>query len=69
MAIHNNGLICVLASDEAQAFQHHGAVPPWTDHRHISKSKAEALITEGTTMLNDEGNYIRLQLAAGWARA
>jgi hypothetical protein len=60
----HNG-ICVLTPAQAFQLEHHGIIPSCTQHRHLSRGKAEELIAEHIVFQNDGGNFVR-HIEARW---
>jgi hypothetical protein len=61
---HSNG-VCVLTPAQADELERNGTIPSCLHHRHLSRGKAEELISEHIVFRDDRGEYVR-SVEARW---
>jgi len=57
--------VCVLTPAQAYQLEAHGLIPSCREHRHLSRGKAEELVSEHIVFRDDHGDYSRL-VEARW---
>jgi hypothetical protein len=55
--MHSNG-VCVLTPAQADEFERNGTVACCTQHRHLSRGKAEELASERIVCRDDRGDFV-----------
>ena len=62
--MHSNG-VCILTPAQAYQLEANGIVPSCREHRHLSRGKAEELVSEHVVFRDDRGDFSRL-VEARW---
>lgn len=56
--MHTNG-VCILTPAQAFEFERNGRLPSCENHRHLSRGRAEELISEHIVFRDDRGDFVR----------